>query len=1047
MNIQHEIKRLQIRLIELRAYSRRAELPFEEGWFRGRDDSEDSPIALSDAWPKRTLPVHMRFNYLVPRTWRDSPVWASLDVGGEGLLTFNGRLKGGIDANHQEHVLLQSARGGEQINIEIEAVPHSAFGSPVTDPKINRASLFIPEADLLELIHDLDSAMEAASVLDEDTAVPILRAVAQIIDEFDLPRSPAMLYLSRIAQTDEQNMDFLLKWEAWEFSGEALELPKETRKKIPNLRTKFKDLIAEIRSTYPPIGNLAICGHAHIDLAWLWPMAETRRKAQRTFSSVLALMDEFPDFTFTQSMAQLYTFVEQDDPRLFEQIAEHIRKERWEPIGGMWVEPDGNLISGEAWVRHLLYGQEYFQDRFGKPSNVAWLPDTFGYAGNLPQLFISANMSYFVTTKLTWNEKNTFPHHLYWWQGIDGSRILAHIFDNPGGYNSTLHAHDLLNTWRNFRGKHDHEVSLLTFGWGDGGGGPTRKMLGRYARYKEFPGLPRLSMKRVNDFFNAINVQELPVWVGEQYLELHRGTYTTQGHLKKMNRCLEHMLPQAETACMLASLTGTDYPQNSLENLWKSLLRNQFHDILPGSSVHTVNQEAESEMSSTVSEATNLRDSSLAMRSSSAQGLKDAVKRIVIWNLTLEDRQLQLSCPPPLSTDFHLRNSEGEIIPYQHIDGKVWITHTGDIPSMGYSTLSVIPGNQTYPPIVNASDHWLENDYLRVEINPDGTLESVYDKINGREALAGRGNQIWSYVDIPRNWEAWDVDERYLKEGREIITSESPRLIELGPLTAGIQIERHLPHSKIKQVYWLRGHARRLDIETWIEWQEKRTLLRALFPVNVNSPYAWFETSFGTVQRPTHRNTSWDESQFEVPAHRFIDLSEADYGVSLLNDGKYGHSVLGNVLGVSLLRGPISPDPLADLGAHHFTYSLYPHSDDWRNGTLREAHDLNAPLIAIELDTQDQGQHSTISLMSCDQPGIRLAAFKAANDGNGMIIRVYEAHGGRGRACLELSSFPIKRAWLTNILEDKETEITIDRGKLYFEFKPYQIITLYLDRK
>ena len=536
----------------------------EFAWSGGQQTLEEG-----DAWPARELPVTLSASVKVPQAWRGQPLALELSVGGEALLTLNGVARGGLNPYHQE-IWLEG--GSDTLDIRIEAVPRGLFGTPNYAPRLDRARLLLPDMDVRALGEDLAAAHDAASQLARTgrTAIAdlIVDALSAVLSGVPIPRGDAAAYRARAWQEPQIKESLTHLWDEWHFEGEALPYPGADRPALEHARAELRRRLEAIKERYPAEGALALTGHAHIDLAWLWPLAETRRKARRTFATVLSLMERYPDFKFNQSAAQLYAYIEEDDPALFERIKARVSEGRWDVVGGMWVEPDGNLISGEAWARQLLYGQRYFESRFGRRARVCWLPDTFGYAANLPQLLVQADLPHFFTIKLTWNETNPFPYDLYRWEALDGSQVLAHSFRNPGqGYNGTLDAHDLLNTWQNFGSKRRHSTSLFSFGWGDGGGGPTQEMLERYERLKDFAGLPRLEMTQVADFYGGVDAETLPVWVGEQYFELHRGTYTTQARIKQLNRAVEHALPDAETAATLAfKLLERPYPREVFED-------------------------------------------------------------------------------------------------------------------------------------------------------------------------------------------------------------------------------------------------------------------------------------------------------------------------------------------------------------------------------------------------------------------------------------------------------------------------------------------------
>lgn len=1043
------LTRLNKRLNELGAWRDARVQSLAPGQFLARSGEAHS-IAVGEVWPSRDFPVTLKFQATVPADWH-GPLALRIDLGGEGLLRVNGVLVGGLNPYHHEYRLPQ-ATAGQPLEIEIVASPKDLMGQPARRPVLKVAALVQPDLPVRALHDDLAAALGAASQLlashQADLAEQLADALDAVFRKLPIERGGSADYLARAVREPHQARQIDSIWEEWDFNTEDLSpFPEALRPALGAAQADWNARKADLLRRYPPVGSLALSGHAHIDLAWLWPLAETRRKALRTFSTVLSLMDQYPDYTFNQSTAQLYRFVEEDAPELFARIQARVAEGRWDVVGGMWVEPDGNLPSGEAWSRQLLHGQRYFQQHFGRAAQVCWLPDTFGYAANLPQLLNLAGIQSFFTTKLTWNETNRFPYDLYHWEGLDGSRVLAHSFYNPhpaSGYNGDIAALDTQQTWANFRGKRYHDQSLLSFGYGDGGGGPTFEMLERYARLQEFPGLPKLAMRRIEDFYAdalARVDERLPTWVGEQYLELHRGTYTSQARVKAFNRRLEHTLVEAEAACTLAwKQLQRPYPRATFETLWQTLLRNQFHDILPGSSVKAVYDVAHQELGEALSQARSERDQALQALSDAVAS--DAAERVVVWNLSPDDKPLQAVLAT--AQDWTLSGPAGEAVQTEAAGEALQLTSELTVPSLGYVTLSAAPKTAAGEPPVPASDDLtLENERLRVVVAEDGTLASMFDKRLKREMLAGRGNQVWLYTDLAREWDAWEIDASYPQEGTELLASARPER-QPGTLVQSIRVQRQSGESRIVQTYRLAAGSARLEIVSEVEWHGRHGFLRSLSPVSIRSPHATFETAFGSVVRTTHTNTSWDAAQFEVPGHRWADLSDGACGVSLLNDSKYGYSAKGQVLGLSLLRSPVYPDPTADEGQHRFTYALYPHGGDWRSGgTVAEAHNLNAPLLAVHSSVPggslaSQGQFLTLPA------GVRLSALKQAEDGDGLVLRVYEPSGQRvtaGRsAVLESRNTLDIQGWQeADLLEQPQLEQVGERGP---DLKPYQVLTL-----
>ncbi|QIN83516.1 alpha-mannosidase [Rubrobacter tropicus] len=1022
------------RIEELNLWRNALESPVG-AWRFVAENGKVTKLAVGDFWPEAALPANLSAEATVPEAWVGSPVELELWLGGEGFVRLSTGLSGGLNPYHKSFPVAEKARGGERIGVEAEVVPRGPFGTNVAEPRIGRAALVVPETDLRALHRDLALIAEVCGQLGGHEAVPHLldaieEAFAGLAPSWPTGTDVALTrHLQSFAETTDGG-----PWSLPPAPQEVEPLPEETRRAVRGAREKLAARLEGLKAEYPPVGRVALTGHAHLDLAWLWPVSETLRKGRRTFASVLSLMDRYEDFVFNQSSAQLYDWIESEAPDLFEGVRKRVEEGRWEPVGGMWVEPDCQIPSGESIARQLLHGQRYFESRFGRRSKVAWLPDTFGFSPALPQILKGAGIEGFFTYKLNWSEANKFPHDLYEWEGLDGSTVVAHDFDNPGqDYNGNLRPLDLYGTWKNFEGKRRHPETLFSFGWGDGGGGPTEEMLENFDRLKSFPAMPRLRMAMVEDFFDSLPAEGLPKWVGELYLELHRGTLTTQARVKKLNREAEHRLLEAEVLLTLAALRGAAYPEAELESAWKTLLLNQFHDILPGTSIREVYDVTRKELENVVETAKNLRDGSL-------DGPDGAGAGLLVANASLHPRPLTV----------YLRGGmEGGSLPAQKTDDGGLLVHVPEreVPGLGWTSPrdGGEPASPNVPRVgveVSGETTVIENGLLRVEVGADGTLHRVFDEEAGREVLSGRGNGLWAYTDRPRNWEAWDIEEGYEGEAEEILAVEGVEVTEDGPLRASVRVTRLWRGSEISQTYRLLSGSRRLDVETRVDWRERRVLLRALFPVNVRSHEATSETMFGAQRRPTHQNTTWDATRFETSAHRFLDISEPGYGVALLNDGKYGHSARGNVLGLTLLRGPVYPDPLADQGEHRFTYSIYPHAGDWTEaGVAREAFALNSPLIPVKAK---EGEPSEYSFVVAEGLEVALAALKAAEDGRGEILRLYEPHGARGECRL---NFPggLQSAEKTNLLEDGGESLEVREDGLSLELRPFEVVSLRLE--
>jgi alpha-mannosidase len=974
LTIQQRLERVKVRLDELYWWRERESVPVTD-W-----TTDGEPIAVGDFWPVRDVIAAFAAPGRAPEHWPLAESRLILDLGGEALvsLSYAGgeTIRFGNDPYHQEFPIK-----GHAFSINAEAVARRPFGEPVREPRLTTARLAWIDMPVAALHRRLQLLAEACEQLgDHEVVAHLIAAAETVFYGLDWPSSTAD-YIARFApQAGQQKI-----WRLPPMKDAPAGLDEAQRASVVAADEKLIETLRELQKRYPPQGDIALTGHAHIDLAWLWPYAETRRKARRTFHTAVGLMEGSNEylaqsgFRFNQSTAHYYAQIEEDDPALFEKIVAKVKSGAWETIGGMWVEPDTNMPSGESLARQILYGQRYFEQKFGVRHTVCWLPDCFGFSGALPQLLKQGGIDSFFTIKVNWNENNKFPADLFWWEGIDGSRVLAHTFENPvGGYNGAVSPEAYLHTWKNFRGKPLHPQTLLAVGYGDGGGGVTPEFVEREMQLRDFPVLPAARWGRVEDFFarahETATKAELPAWKGDIYLELHRSTLTTQSAVKKLHRQAERALVTAETLSSIAALMGGEMPE-SLEHIWRVVLKNEFHDILPGSSIAEVYDDAEKELGEVVGRA--LARQQMALSNIVARlpdgDVSDAV---VVVNPSLTARPLRVRLPD--GSQF----STAEIVPPMSVK-----VHTR-------AALEPMPG-------LKVTTEWLENEHIRATLGTDGTITSLLHKATGREVLAGRGNQLWVYpADKPRNWDAWDLEDDYTETGIELTQVSKMQVTDEGPHRAAVTVIKKFRNSTITQTYSLEANGARLDIETEIDWHDRHCLLRTLTPVDVRTMHATFEHANGVVKRTTHDNTSWDEAQFEVPGHRFIDMSEPGFGVALLNDAKYGHSAKGNVLGLSLVRSPVYPDPLADEGGQRFTYALYPHAGDWHEGRVREeAEDLNQPLCGAMASGVHNVEYQLLATHGIDAA---LSALKPAEDGNGLIMRVYEPAGRRGDFTIEL---------------------------------------------
>lgn len=972
LTIEQRTQRIEARLIELDFWWARTHRELTEWSFDGE------AVELGARWPRLDgVRILSHEPVRVPDGWDLDCVRLEVDLGGEGLLRLvyadGSREHFGLDPFHTSFPLTQ-----REFGVELEAVARLPLGVPNRSATLRRARVVWVEPTVDRIQRLLRLVVETVeSIGNHDAADPILNCAERALTGIRWP-SKTGSYVSRTAPGPVMQG-------IWELPARLDPEPEgiddDARASLDRAATGLTRDLRALRDLFAPRGSLMLSGHAHLDLAWLWPLEETRRKARRTYHTVTGLMARYPELTFNQSSAQIYAFVEEDDPELFESMREAVASGRWEPIGGMWVEPDTNMPCGESLVRQLLYGQRYFESRFGATHDVCWLPDCFGFTPALPQLLRGAGISGFFTHKLNWSETNRFPYDLFWWEGLDGSRVLAHGFNNPaGGYNGVLGPSAALGVWTNYQQKGAWPKSLLTVGHGDGAGGPTEEMVERGRELASFPLVPEMSFGRVSDFYrevlDATERPELPWWTGELYFELHRGTLTSQGRLKRLHRRAERDLIAAETIGSVRYLLGGPRP-HSLETLWHSLLRNEFHDILPGSSVREVNERAEAELAEVVRAADEIIASQLhALEPDLVEPGDEA--GVLVFNPDASSRPVRLQM-------------DDDLPGAQPIGGGSVVATEQTVPGLSASVILDFRA----PDGLAVSNEHLENDFIRVSVEPDGSLGGILDKRADREVLAGRGNQLWAYVDKPRAWDAWDIDAGYADDGLEITAVESLEVVERGPHRAALRVVRRFRSSSITQELRLWANSARLDVHTLLEWGDRHWLLKALWPVAIRSRVARFETAFGVVERPTHRNTSWDAAQFEVAGHRFVDLSEPGYGVALLNDGRYGHHVLQNEIGLTLLRSPTYPDPFADEGRHEFTYAVFPHRGGWlEGGVLAEAEDLNRPLPARRVAAAAASVRRPLRL---DGLPVGVGALKIHEDEDStVVLRLYEPQGARG---------------------------------------------------
>ncbi|XP_008941963.1 PREDICTED: alpha-mannosidase 2C1, partial [Merops nubicus] len=941
----------------------------------------------------------------IPPTWAGCEVHFIWESDGEGMVWRNAQPVQGLtkEGEKTSYILTRSLAESEphSLTLYVELACNGLFGAgkgsmiapPDPDRRftLSRAELAVFNRDVYELLVDLEILLDMAKVLGEEDqrsfqALYTANQMINVCDVTDPSTFPAARDLAA---------------------------------------TIFRQKNGESQHTIHAVG------HCHIDSAWLWPYEETIRKCARSWVTVLRLMECNPELTFACSQAQQFEWVRSWYPGLYAQIRDFVVKGQFIPVGGTWVEMDGNLPSGESMVRQFLQGQRFFQEQFGRLCSEFWLPDTFGYSAQLPQLMRGCGIRRFLTQKLSWNLVNTFPHHTFFWEGIDGSRVLTHF---PPGDSYGMHGQveEMLKTVKNNKDKGRVNHSVLLFGFGDGGGGPTQKMLDRMKRMKDTDGLPRVHISTPDQLFSILEKEssQLCTWVGELFLELHNGTYTTQSQIKKGNRECERILHDVEVLSALAAARdGTfRYPASQLQRLWRLLLLNQFHDVLPGSCIELVVEDA--------------LQSYAEIRRAGTGLLEDAVQSLCGGLLHPKEGSPESSLV--LNT---LPWERTEVISRTGPDGTETLALV-TVPSMGYALVRE-PLLPPQPVAVRKQEDGsiaMENGVIAVCLDSMGHLISLRLVGSQRESIPDGccANQFALFDDVPLYWDAWDVMDYHLETRKPVTKLLKPLEVTLaGGLRGSASFSLQVGSSStLTQEIILDATCPYLRFLTQVEWKEAHKFLKVEFPVQVRSTNATYEIQFGHLQRPTHWNTSWDWARFEVWAHKWLDLSEHGFGVALLNDCKYGASAHGNVLSLSLLRAPKSPDATADMAHQQFTYAVMPHLGSFQDaGVIQHAYSLNFPLHVVP---GSSAQCPPWSAFSVSSPAVVLETVKQAEDRpNAVVVRLYEAHGSTVSAWLQ-TSLPIKEAMLCDLLERPAAEggLQLEPRGVRLSFTPFRVLSV-----
>jgi alpha-mannosidase len=1015
------------------------------------------PIEPEMRWGREWGLAWFKGTYSLDQVQEGELLLFDIDVGGESVVYIDGNVIGAIDREHKQIPLLGDELIDGEHHILIKSYAGHHMPSVTPSPKalkkggysqrvFERARIVRRNDYVWHLYYDLQTLMELALTLPDDSLrkAKILRRLYEAVDLV-----------------------------TWETGGKYLE-----REELIQARKHIAPLLQLQNGPTSPTINMI--GHAHIDVAWLWPLAETIRKCERTFSTQLRMMQCYPEYKFLQSQPQLYEFTEKYYPQVFQSIKEAIEQGRWEAGGGMWVEADCNVPSSESLIRQFLLGKTYFNEKFGKESRFLWLPDVFGYSGNLPQIMKGCDVDFFITSKINWNDTNIFPYDIFLWRGIDGSEVLTHFI--TGTYNGSTRPDALATHWKNFKQKEVSENIVHAVGFGDGGGGMTMDLMEFAARLKDLEGAPKSNFCFVEDLMEELerNREDYPIWDGELYLEFHRGTFTSQAWTKRNNRKCEYLLRETEFFATLAYLEGQGYPADQLREVWKPFLTNQFHDILPGSSINKVYEDAKQSYGEIAMTCTSILDEALnvfVLSKDMRNAEDDVLARFAVWNTLNWDRRGRIrltkfqnkifskigdfvpALNSPISEDMELSDNivvfdeaANCYLPTQVIGDEV-VFLSESIPGVGYRVFSLRKLNgggiaELHTQGVLATLARLENNYIRVELDEHGQIVSIYDKEANREVLpkGEKANVLIMAEDIPNKYDAWDIDHFYQETEVIINGGEEIELITAGPIEGRIRVKRSFGKgSTWTQDIILGCEDRGIDFETSVDWQEDHRVLKVSFPVDVRTREAAFEIQGGYLTRSTHENTSWDRAQFEVCGHKWADLSENGYGAALLNDCKYGYDVKNSDIRLTLLKSARGPDLEADRGMQVFVYSFLPHIGDLVHGKVIEsAHELNVP---YRIKTLDKGVMLPPEgrAFSIEGEGIFLQALKKEEKGEGLILRFGERAGKRSKVRLSLP-FQGSRIIKTNMLEREERVLAEHACEVTLEVRPFEIVTVKIEK-
>ena len=928
----------------------------------------------------------------------------------ESLLYVNGKPYQGVDGNHKEVFFNLKETGRElELSFRIWSGLNGGGRPREMTMSIDRAEFGVLDTAADDFYYLAMAALETHELLDENNEYKSY-ILNQLVEAFRL-------------------VDFT---------------NKKSENYYKSLQTALDYLRDRLKGQGKPGVNVTMLGHTHIDVAWLWRLRHTREKTARSFSTVNRLMEKYPEYIFIQTQPQLYDYLKVDYPDIYEHIKKRVAEGRWEPSGAMWVECDCNLASGESIIRQILVGKNFFKKEFDYESEFLWLPDVFGYSWALPQILKKSGVNTFMTTKISWNDTNRLPYDTFIWRGMDGSEVTTHFVtttelnDVTYTYNGESRPYAIKGVWDNYRNKDLNRDLLISYGFGDGGGGPTREMIKYIEAAKLMPGIPNVETGRATEYFRKLNetIKEnpyngyLPIWDGELYLEFHRGTYTSQGYNKKMNRYMEYKLREEEMLSVFAEkLFDKPYNREEFLKAWKIVLCEQFHDILPGSSIHEVYVDSHEEYERALKYIEN------ATKAAKASFVTEKENAFTLFNQANWERDSIVKIPAG-AEDYEYTDSEGNALP-SHRCGEHDLVYVKGLKPLAFTTIT------RTAKVENVAEEFEENTvetpYYIVFWDDKGRLVRLYDKGADREVIPeGKfANVFQIFEDKPRCFDAWEL-ESTIDLKKEEIPCDGNIIKTKNELGYFIHFTYNYNNSKIMQTLCLYNNKRRIDFKTVVDWKESQKILKTAFSVDIRGVFARYDVQEGNIVRPITRNTSWEAAKFEVVAHKWADLSETGYGVALLNDCKYGYDIKEDTMRLSLLKSATDPDYSADYGTHEFIYSLYPHKEEWYNSGLEEeAFDLNSPVVVLD----GASALGNESLISFDAKNIVLDAFKKAENEEAYVLRFHEYTGRRGKinlkTGLKFDSWCEADLMENPLGEWKQTAMEV-------EVKPYEIKTIML---